>query len=79
MYIGWPVLRISRTAVRSGGGQLSGAPSGVERQSCSRMSIHFAAAGEEVLFPGLVWFGTTRHRAGTTTPFSERELRDRLA
>src|SRR3954451_13953781 len=38
MYIGWPELRISRTAVRSGGGQLSGGPSGVERQSFARMS-----------------------------------------
>src|SRR5687768_14653675 len=38
MYIGWPVFRSSRRAVRSGCGQVSGEPSGLADQSCARMS-----------------------------------------
>jgi len=37
MYIGWPVLSISRTTVRSDCGQASIAPSGVADQSLSRI------------------------------------------
>jgi hypothetical protein len=38
MYIGWPVLSMSLTAVRSDCGQAAGGPSGDADQSCARIN-----------------------------------------
>ena len=81
MYIGWPVLSISRTTVRSDCGQASIAPSGVADQSLSRILAPISpppAVARRVL---AVWrepssskvYNPDRYRA-SASPFSGSSL-----